>query len=111
LQDDVLTQTWDVIFPGGGSLTSYPMMPLVTKAKVLAFGPLNTLDPAGLTAANPYFFDILPTPNDAGTAFAAYVSKRNPKKIALLYQSDAYGLSTFHAHEAALKKAGIPMVA
>jgi branched-chain amino acid transport system substrate-binding protein len=111
LQQDVLTQQWDLIYPGGGAATSGPMLPFVTRAKLLALAPFLNLNSAQLTADNPYFFDLQPTPLDAAAAFAQYIAKFKPKKLAILYQSDAYGQGTFRAYDAALKKEGIATVA
>ena len=110
LQDDVLTQSWDLIYPGGGSLTTAPMLPFVTRAKTLAITPYLTTNPAQFTADNPYCFDLYPSSQDAAAAFAAYIAKLGVKKLGVLYQSDGYGVGIDRAYEAALRKLGIAMV-
>jgi branched-chain amino acid transport system substrate-binding protein len=110
LQQDVLTQRWDMIWPGGGALTTGPMLPFVTRAKILAFATFLNTNPEKLTTDNPYFFDILPNPLDAAAAFTQYAQKLGVKKLGILYQSDAFGIGSYRAYEPVVSKAGIQIV-
>jgi len=110
VQDEVLTQSWDVIYPGGGAAFTGPMLPFVSRAKTLCYAPMISANPAQLTADNPYFFDLQPNPIDAANAFAVYVKQLKTKKLAIAYQSDAYGVAQSKAFEAAVKGAGIQTV-
>jgi branched-chain amino acid transport system substrate-binding protein len=111
LQQDILTQNWDVIYAGGGARTTGPMLPFLANVKVLQFAPfITTTDLATLTTTNPTFFDVLPSLYDAASAFAQYAQKVGVKKIAILYQTDPYGAAVHTAYEAAAKKLGITVV-
>ena len=93
LQQDVLTQNFDMIFPGGGSLTSGPMLAALTKVKIISFAPYQagTNNVAQLTADNPYFSTScrpsrIPPQRSPTTSKSTRV-----KKLGVLYQGDAYG--------------------
>jgi branched-chain amino acid transport system substrate-binding protein len=106
LQDDVLTQSWDVISPGGGTTTTIPMLPLVTRAKVFSIASTLNADPAKITADNPTFFDVYPSPLDAADAFAHYLQKLRVKKVAMVFTTDSFGVNEDRVYEAAVRKVG-----
>jgi branched-chain amino acid transport system substrate-binding protein len=111
LQQDILPQSWDMIYAGGGAKTTGPMLPFLANAKILQFAPyITTTDLGALTATNPTFFDMLPSLYDAAAAFAQYAGKTGVKKLAILYQTDPYGVAVHTAYEAAVKKLGIAVV-
>jgi len=110
LQEDVLTQQWDVISPGGGTATTTPMLPFVTKAHAFSIASTLNADPAKITADNPTFFDVYPSPLDAAAAFAAYLQRTRVKKIAMIYTTDSFGVNEDKVYEAAVRKLGIPIV-
>jgi len=110
LQEDVLTQNFDMIWPGGGSATTGPMLPFIAKAKVFAITQFISTNGAQDTANYPTVFNLQASSFDVATAITQYAVKHGVKKLALVYSSDAFGISEDKTVEAALEKVGIPVV-
>lgn len=108
LQEEVLTQEWDLLYPGGGGPSTGGMLPFVQREETLAFAPYQV---ATLPAAdNPYFFSLIPPAADGAVGFAEYANSVGAQKVAIIHSADPYGEATAEAYGQAAEAAGIEVV-
>jgi ABC-type branched-subunit amino acid transport system substrate-binding protein len=94
-----------------GTPTSSAVLPMVTEAKIPFWGPFTGAELLR-TPVNRWVFNVRGSYNDeAELQVATLVERMKLKRVAILYQNDAYGMAVRAGVLKALKKRGLEPVA
>ncbi len=104
----ILEDKVDLLLPPWGTAMHFAVAPVANKYGYPLIGPtISSEKLRELSDKIPYFFGILNMPREQGTALADLVVELGPKKVALIYVADAYGIEWANVVSPALKEKGI----
>lgn len=101
----------DILLMPFGSAMFKQYFDLIKQGKILVLFP-NPGTPDSRSAAIRYCINLRPSYDDEASTLARYVLQQmKPKKVALFYQDDEFGLVCFNAAQKIFKDAGVVVVA
>ena len=104
----ILEDKVDLLLPPWGTAMHFAVAPVANRYGYPLLGPtISSEKLRELSDKIPYFFGVLNMPREQGTALAELVAELGPKKVALIYVADAYGIEWAGVVSPALKEKGL----